>query len=70
MRKSVAAFENVTLDAGAAYRWSTLCFFGGMLIIVVLDKVGGWVCGWDWAWGGGSRRQPAARLRRKPAPPA
>ena len=41
MRKSVAAFENVTLDAGAAYRWSTLCFFGGMLIIVVLDKVGG-----------------------------
>lgn len=36
----MAAFEAVAESGAAAYRWATLCFFGGMLIIVVLDKVG------------------------------
>lgn len=41
MRKSVAEFEVVTAgDEGAAYRWATLAFFGGMLVVWVLDKVG------------------------------
>ena len=39
MRKSIAGFEAVSTDATAAYRWSTLCFFGGMVVIAILDRV-------------------------------
>lgn len=39
MRKSVAAFEAVTADGNTAYRWSTLCFFGGMVLVFILDRV-------------------------------
>jgi hypothetical protein len=48
MRKSVGAFEAVTAGAdeggAAAYRWSTLCFFGGMVLVAILDRVGGAWC--------------------------
>lgn len=39
MRKSIAGFEAVAVDANAAYRWSTLCFFGGMAAVAVMDRV-------------------------------
>jgi hypothetical protein len=39
MRKSVAGFGAVTTEPDVAYRWATLCFFGGMVIIAVLDRV-------------------------------
>jgi zinc transporter ZupT len=39
MRKSIAGFEAVATDATAAYRWSTLCFFGGMAAVAVLDRL-------------------------------
>jgi len=39
MRKSIAGFEAVSTDATAAYRWTTLCFFGGMAAVAVLDRV-------------------------------
>ncbi|EFN53619.1 expressed protein [Chlorella variabilis] len=39
MRKSVAAFEAVTADGNTAYRWSTLCFFGGMVLVFILDRI-------------------------------
>lgn len=62
MRKSVAGFEAVStspdgsVDSGAAFRWATLCFFGGMLVVAALDKVG---------FGGGvvGCLRPATRLR-------
>jgi hypothetical protein len=41
MRKSVAGFGAVTTQPDVAYRWATLTFFGGMVIIAVLDRVGG-----------------------------
>lgn len=41
MRKSIAGFEAVSNgDIDAAFRWSTLCFFGGMAVIALLDRVG------------------------------
>lgn len=46
MRKSIAGFEAVSTDGTAAYRWATLCFFGGMAVVAALDRV----------------RAPAARL--------
>jgi len=51
MRKSVDSFEEVSTDGDAAYRWAMLCFFGGMLIIALLDRVSGWV-GWCGRWVG------------------
>lgn len=39
MRKSVAGFQAVSIDENAAYRWSTLCFFGGMVVVAILDRV-------------------------------
>lgn len=38
MRKSLAAFMEVTASDAASYRWAMLTFFGGMLIIAILDK--------------------------------
>ena len=42
MRKCVASFGSVSIDDNEAYRWATLTFVGGMLIIAILDRVGGW----------------------------
>jgi hypothetical protein len=39
-RKSIAGFAAVNLDSDASYRYAILCFFGGMLVIAVLDQVG------------------------------
>lgn len=39
MRKSVAGFQAVSIDENAAYRWSTLCFFGGMVVVAILDRI-------------------------------
>lgn len=40
MRKSIAGFQAVSNgDADAAFRWTTLCFFGGMAVIALLDRV-------------------------------
>ena len=44
MRKCVASFGSVSIDDNAAYRWATLTFFGGMLIIAILDRVGVGCC--------------------------
>lgn len=45
-RKSIDSFEAVNLDAPAAYRYATLCFFGGMLIIAVLDQIVHLIADW------------------------
>ncbi len=39
LRKSVAAFEDASYSEDEAYRYSTLAFFGGFLVIFLLDKL-------------------------------
>ena len=39
MRKAVAGFGAVTDSPDVAFRWATLTFFGGMVIIAILDRV-------------------------------
>ncbi len=39
LRKSVAAFEDASYSEVDAYRYSTLAFFGGFLVIFLLDRL-------------------------------
>jgi len=39
LRKSVAAFEDASYSEVEAYRYSTLAFFGGFLVIFLLDQL-------------------------------
>merc|ERR1719199_280964 len=39
LRKSVAAFEDASYSEDEAYRYSTLAFFGGFLVIFLLDQL-------------------------------
>jgi hypothetical protein len=62
MRKCVASFGSVSIDDNEAYRWATLTFVGGMLIIAILDRVGGWWLA-GWVLRDGSQADFPGRLR-------